>query len=56
MLKPSAAPLVEPVLDRVGDLLRRAGEGAVPAPAAEPADELAHGQPARAGPASTISV
>ena len=43
MLKPSAAP-GEPVLDGVGDLLGRAGEGAVPAPAAEPADELADGE------------
>ena len=44
MLKPSAAPGLEPVLDGVGHLLRGAGEGAVPAAAAQPADELAHGQ------------
>ena len=49
MLKPSAAPRVEPLLDGVGDLLGRAGEGAVPAAAAEPADQLAHGECLAAG-------
>ena len=44
MLKPSAAPCVNHGLDRVGDLLGRAGEGEVAAPAAEPPDQLPHGE------------
>jgi hypothetical protein len=34
----------EPVLDRVGHLCRRSGEGAMAAPAAEPRDQLPDGQ------------
>ena len=40
---------VEPVLDRVGDLLGRAGERAVAPAAAEPADQLTHGELLPAG-------
>ena len=49
MLKPSAAPASNHSLDRVGDLLRRTGEGAVAAAAAEPADQLADRQPLATG-------
>ena len=47
--------LGEPMLDRVGDLLGGAGEGAVAAAAAEAGDELAQGQPSRRA-SSTTSV